>query len=290
MEGDAAAAAATIFYFHGFPGSHFEARLLPGAEDPAYHVRYVSMDRPGFGQSSHDPERTLLDWPGDVLAVADHLHVQHFFVWGVSGGGPYAMACARAIPRTSAASGRLLGVAVVSGLWPVKLGTQGMPLGPRMMLLAGAWLPRAVTGAALDFEMGCVARNSDTKLLEAAFDKNAAKQPTIDRECMEEPNIRQLCIDSIREAFRQGSHGAAQDLMLYGCDWGFSLVDIDGRGIHLWHGRLDKPVSMVEKAGEILNGSKLHILEGESHSTVPVKCSQTILDELLGSGSYLVRT
>ncbi len=54
----------------------------------------VFVDRPGAGQSSPHPERTLLSWADDVTALAGHLGWTRFAVIGWSGGGPHALACA----------------------------------------------------------------------------------------------------------------------------------------------------------------------------------------------------
>jgi len=95
-----------LLYFHGTPGS----RLWCPDEDAtaAAGVRLIAPDRPGFGRSDPQEGRTLADWPKDVEALADALHISSFAVVGVSGGGAYAAACAALIPR------RLSGVAVVS--------------------------------------------------------------------------------------------------------------------------------------------------------------------------------
>ena len=36
----------------------------------------MTIDRPGHGLSDFQPERTLLDWPEDVAALADHLEIR----------------------------------------------------------------------------------------------------------------------------------------------------------------------------------------------------------------------
>ena len=73
-------------------------------------MRLIAPDRPGYGQSSYDPNRRLVDWPRDVEAIARQLDLSHFGVFGVSGGGPHAAVCARALGE------RLLGAAIVSGV------------------------------------------------------------------------------------------------------------------------------------------------------------------------------
>src|SRR5205085_7749365 len=53
----------------------------------------------GFGRSSFQRDRRLLDWPRDVTALANQLEWERFTVMGISGGGPYSLACAYALPE-----------------------------------------------------------------------------------------------------------------------------------------------------------------------------------------------
>ena len=87
-----------MFHFHGHPGSRLEGKLF--GEKPKEHgVHVISVDRPGIGLSDFLPKRTLLDWPDDIIELADHLGLSKFVVEGMSGGGPYAVACAYKIPE-----------------------------------------------------------------------------------------------------------------------------------------------------------------------------------------------
>ena len=89
---------APVFYFHGTPGSRLEPQLGHQAAK-AHRRKIIALDRPGIGRSDPHPGRCLLDWPMDVGAIADQLELGHFGVMGVSGGGPYALACAYAFPE-----------------------------------------------------------------------------------------------------------------------------------------------------------------------------------------------
>jgi pimeloyl-ACP methyl ester carboxylesterase len=111
----------TIVYCHGFPGSRIEAAFFDSKQMPL-HV--ISIDRPGMGLSTFQSSRRILDWPADVLALLNHLRIPQFYVLGDSGGSPYALACAKEIPQE-----RLLGISVVSGIYPLSLGMQGMSFG-----------------------------------------------------------------------------------------------------------------------------------------------------------------
>jgi pimeloyl-ACP methyl ester carboxylesterase len=57
-------------------------------------VQLIGLDRPGIGRSDAKAGYRLLDWPDDVVEVADGLGIERFAVEGLSGGGPYALACA----------------------------------------------------------------------------------------------------------------------------------------------------------------------------------------------------
>jgi pimeloyl-ACP methyl ester carboxylesterase len=75
-------------------------------------VRLIAVDRPGYGMSDAKRGRTLLDWPDDVIELADALSLEKFAVMGVSGGGPYGLSCAFKIPE------RLTKTVIVGGMGP----------------------------------------------------------------------------------------------------------------------------------------------------------------------------
>ena len=68
-----------IFFLHGWPGSRIEAVHLDGL-GKKLGARIISVDRPGFGWSSPQPERTMLDHPKDIDHLATHLKLDHYGV------------------------------------------------------------------------------------------------------------------------------------------------------------------------------------------------------------------
>jgi pimeloyl-ACP methyl ester carboxylesterase len=56
-------------------------------------VRLLAVDRPGFGQSTFQPCRRIGGSATDIGALADQLALPRLSIIGVSGGGPYALAC-----------------------------------------------------------------------------------------------------------------------------------------------------------------------------------------------------
>ncbi len=98
-------------FFHGGNDSRLAGGLLEAAAI-ATGVRLICPERPGFGRSTYQPGRNLLDWSSDVEQLADRLDLGRFRLVGHSGGGPHALACAAALPE------RITRVAAVSSVAP----------------------------------------------------------------------------------------------------------------------------------------------------------------------------
>lgn len=99
----------TVFYFHGHPGSRLGARFLANHAAQA-DIRLIGIDRPRIRLSTFKAGRHLLEWPNDVVELADTLQIERFAVVGFSDGGPYALACAYKIPQRLTACGIVAGV------------------------------------------------------------------------------------------------------------------------------------------------------------------------------------
>jgi pimeloyl-ACP methyl ester carboxylesterase len=56
-------------------------------------IRLLGYDRPGYGGSTRHAGRSVADCAADVTAIADALELERFASWGISGGGPHALAC-----------------------------------------------------------------------------------------------------------------------------------------------------------------------------------------------------
>jgi pimeloyl-ACP methyl ester carboxylesterase len=71
----------------------------PWIEDAAGRgLTLVTYDRPGYGGSSRQSGRRAADAAGDVRAISRALRFERCAVWGFSGGGPHALACAALLP------------------------------------------------------------------------------------------------------------------------------------------------------------------------------------------------
>jgi pimeloyl-ACP methyl ester carboxylesterase len=246
---------APIIHNHGMPGSRFEHEA-DGAEYRALGVRVITPDRPGYGLSDRDPAGRLVDWPRDIVALAESLHLDSFGITGLSGGGIYALACAALIPE------RLTGVAV-SGC-PAPMDIPGAFAGMRWMSRAGVWLgahvPRTLESAANGVAI-MVRRYPGFFVAESNHHKPAA-----DLRWMAMSSVRAGAETTLREAFRCGASGYAHDLRNLARPWGFALGDIR-IGIEIWHGDQDTviPVRHGRYLAAAIPGASLHLCRGEGH-------------------------
>ena len=94
---------------HGGPGSRMSPKRN-AEEAAAAGFRLIGIDRPGYGESSPLPGRSIADWTNDALVVADYLELKNFFVGGTSTGGSYFLATASLAPD------RVVGVLVCCGM------------------------------------------------------------------------------------------------------------------------------------------------------------------------------
>src|SRR5580704_15955093 len=80
-----------VLIHHGSPGARLllDVWVRDATEDG---VRLIGYDRPGYGASTPDPARTVADCAADVRAIAAALGYDRIAVWGISGGGPHALA------------------------------------------------------------------------------------------------------------------------------------------------------------------------------------------------------
>jgi pimeloyl-ACP methyl ester carboxylesterase len=260
-----------LLYFHGFPSSRLEAALTDEAA-AGLGIRAIAPDRPGIGLSDFQPGRRIGDWPAAVAELADALGLGRFAVLGVSGGGPYALACAAKIPE------RLAAVGIVGGLGPLdKAGaTRGMSLLSRFFLRLFRRAPGA--GRTCFALAAQIARHYPDRLF-ALFTANV---PAPDRQVLARPEVRNLFLAALVEAVHRGSGGGARELTLYTRPWGFDLARI-AVPVDLWHGRLDAtvPVVLGEDLARVLPDCRSRFLDGEGHFSLPLSRMEEILRTLV---------
>ncbi|HEV8190082.1 MAG TPA: alpha/beta hydrolase [Ktedonobacterales bacterium] len=86
-----------LVYCHGMPGSRLD-QIMEIAELQARRIRLIVPDRPGYGLSTIQ-KYALIDWPNDLTELMVSLQIDTFAIFGISGGGAYAAACAYRFPE-----------------------------------------------------------------------------------------------------------------------------------------------------------------------------------------------
>lgn len=240
-----------LFFFHGFPSSRLEAHGLHKlVQEHKLNLRIIAIDRPGFGRSDFQAHRRIVDFPQDVQRVADDLGVKRFAVLGGSGGGPYALACAYAIPDRVGGVGMLAsagpwttpaGMRDVSWLsYFTYLGTRYVPGGFRLFAdgVAGTarWLVNTAT----------VTRWLDQWL------KSLKKEGETESEDID--SRRKRLLEIMFEGFAQGSAGLVHEAKLLSNDWGFHFEDVSYDKVMIWHGTKDTnaPISQIRYVAQHL--------------------------------------
>jgi pimeloyl-ACP methyl ester carboxylesterase len=248
--------AVPVLFCHGLADSRLSVYWF-GQAAGDLGLRLIAPDRPGTGGS--DPRRLgqVADWAEDAALVLDALRVEAAAVLGVSGGGPYAAACAARMP------GRVRSLTLVSALGPPGWPTRGMAPGERLSLALARRAP-GFSGWSLG-RLGALARRSP----QAFFRLAGTAMPEVDNQVLSQPGPRESFLASYAEAFRRGSWGAAQDLRVLTRPWGFDLGSIRApASIH--HGDADTtvPVQHAHRYGEVIPGAQVRVHQGHGHFSI----------------------
>lgn len=259
----------TLFYFHGVPGSRLEG-LFIATETVKLKYRIISVDRPGMGHSDFQSKRKILQFPDDIIELADYLSIEQFSIIGGSGGGPYAYACAYKL-----SSERLIKCIVVSGLGPYNLDKSGMNQKSKNSLILAKYFPW-MTKTLLWFSIS--RKVDDEKYWEKNYEKLYENIPEPDRKVVSNKRIKEIMIEKTKDAFRSGTKGPAHDFNLYSKPWGFDLKDIKNK-IILYHGELDVnvPIRMAKEISNQLPNCEVNFYKNEGHLSVLINKLEEIL-------------
>lgn len=263
---------APMVYFHGWPSSRLEAGAMQ-AVGVEMGLRLIAPDRPGLGLSDFKPRRTIPDFSSDIIELTEQLGLKRFSVMGVSGGGPYAAACAaRIAERLSAA---LLVCSVAPSDAPDA--TKGMVATNRCLLYMARHFPRTAQ---------CVARACMWAIWgkgnQAIPKQIEARLPPADLQALASDDLRRVLTESSAEALRAGARAAAADGLLYGKPWGFSLDEISAP-VFLWHGESDVivPPAMGHYLAEHIPRCQARFYPHDGHFSLPFTRCREILQVAL---------
>jgi pimeloyl-ACP methyl ester carboxylesterase len=247
-----------LVWMHGTPGARRqipEAARLAAAE---LGVRIVGIDRPGVGASDAFLYDSLLDSARDIEEIADRLGIDHFAMVGMSGGGPYVLAAAYAMP------GRVTVAGVLGGITPM----QGDDAPPDHGLM-GRFAGLAPLTAALRVPVSLALTGGVwllRPLASPAFDLFARVSPEGDRRVFARPEVKAMFLDDLLLGSRSGLAAPIYDFVLMSKSWGFSVRDVRVP-VRWWHGDADHmvPLDSARHVVSLMPDTELFVRPGESH-------------------------
>lgn len=263
-----------VLYFHGSPSSRLEPLLIGEEALHRLGLRVIAPDRPGMGGSDFQPGRGFSAWPCDVVALADALSLGRFAVWGYSGGGPYAAACAAKIPE------RLTAAVIVSGAWRLDWPevASGLPVPNRIMRFlarSAPWLLGLMFQA-----MKTMGQGRPEKELASMKGRVGAEDYAW---FAQDPSRFATLGGILRESLRQGTKGAVWDMRLYVREFDFRLSEIQ-MPLKLFHGEKDAnyPLAAVRRALRDLPTAQLTTYPHEAHLSLSSNQMEAVAAALEG--------
>lgn len=268
-----AATGRAVFWLHGTPGARRQIPIEARRYAERENIRIIGLDRPGVGSSTPHRYESVHAFADDVSTIADTLGIGRFAMIGLSGGGPYALAVAEAIPDRVVVTGILGGVAPTRGREAIDGGAMefGKLLAPLLPTL-GMPIGRIISS------FFRVAR----PVAEPAIGLYGRFSPAADRELLQRPEFKAMFLDDLLNGGRKQMEAPFADVVVFCRDWGFSVSDITGP-VRWWHGDHDHiiPHAHGEHMVGLLPDAKLVTMAGESHLG-GLGMAVDILAELMG--------
>lgn len=264
-----------VLFFHGWPSSRYQGKIMHDFASER-NLRLIAPDRPGIGLSDPLPGRRFGTWPQDVAGLADALGIDRFRLFGISGGGPYTLATAAALPQ------RVIAAAVVCGAPPFGSAEDQANMHWAYRTLAGLKrLRRAATPAVIGASRWMIGRGAER----APMSWMMRSVPPSDREAISDLGCWESVTRSYLEAIRTGAPNVLTDGELYLEPWDFSPEDIRVP-VAFWHGTADKnlPCEVARKLAARVPGSTGHWIDGEGHYSLPLRYRTQVLDWLKAAG------
>jgi pimeloyl-ACP methyl ester carboxylesterase len=259
-----------LLFFHGWPGSSAQAIFLDRFAR-SHGRRVISVDRPGLGRSTRIPDRNFLHFPPLVDELIERLELGACDVMGMSGGGPYALACAWALPH------RVQSAAVCCGAPPLDTpqARRRFWILYRTMLAVHDRFPAVLQSILVPVSLAGRIRPPWPLMRLAALTMGPR-----DREFLSDRARFDEFYPSFREAMRSGPRALYDDGRCYTEPWPFDVSQIRVP-VRIWHGTQDPNFhwSLAEELASRIPGAVFHLRE-EGHYSLPAFRMDEILTDL----------
>ena len=247
-----------IFWLHGTPGARRQIPLEARSFAEKNRIRLIGVDRPGIGSSTPHEYRKVIDFAQDLRTIADTLGIDKMQIIGLSGGGPYTLGCAAAMPDRVVAVGVLGGVAPTRGADRIGggvMGKVGLPVAP---VLERVGTPLSLVATGLIRLIKPVA--------EPALYLYSSISPEGDRRLLVRPEFKAMFLDDLLNGSRKQLAAPFADVVVFARDWGFRLDEVKVP-VRWWHGDCDHivPFEHGKHVVALLPDAEFYPLPGESH-------------------------
>ena len=236
-----------VLTYHGTPG----AGHLYGpneADALARGIRLITYDRPGYFGSTAHPGSSMADNAADARTIAEALGIDRMGVWGMSGGGPPALACAALLPDLVVAVGTLAS--------PAPYGVEGFDYFAGMSPENVADIRQMLTD-----EVAARATLVGQRKDMLAMNADDMKGPP--------PDLSQYLVRCIHDGLTTSGDGWWDDSMAQLQPWGFAVESIQVP-VQVWHGRKDTFVhySHGEWLAGHVPGVDAHLTDEDGHMSL----------------------
>ena len=261
-----------LLFHHGTPGAGlpFMPRVKAAA---ARGLRTVMYSRPGYGTSTPQPGRQVIDAAADAAQVMDAVGAATFRTIGWSGGGPHALACAAALPDRCVATVAIASVAP----YPA----EGID-----------WLAGMADENIEEFSLTLQGPDALTPFLEAFANAVTTIQPAelvealggllseVDK-AQVTGELAEWMLESSRIELAHGVAGQRDDDLAFMSDWGFELRDV--QSVAIWQGAQDRMVPYAHGVwlADHIPGARRRLFDAEGHLSIALGSFERILGDLL---------
>jgi pimeloyl-ACP methyl ester carboxylesterase len=241
-------------------------------------LRWLTYARPGYGDSTPLPGRTVAQAAEDTATVLDALGLDAFVTYGWSGGGPHALACAVLLPERCRAAALVASVGpheaegfdFVAGMGQDNVEEFGLARQGRAAL--EPYLQeqvvdmRAVTGEQVVDALGDLVSEVDRAATTGA--------------------LAEFVAAGFRAGLRHRVDGWLDDDLAFVRDWGLPLEALTVP-VTVWQGEQDRmtPFAHGVWLAEHVPGAEARLLPEHGHLSLPGDLLPTILSELAGSAA-----
>jgi pimeloyl-ACP methyl ester carboxylesterase len=268
------AAGVPLVFHHGTPGAAVPFRAMERAAHER-DLRFVTSSRPGYGGSTRQPGRSVVDVVADTAAVLASIGAERCLVAGWSGGGPHALACAARLEAAAAAL-------VIAGVAPYEADdlewTAGM--GQENVTEFGTALQGEDQLRRLLSEWRDHLKEPTVEMIISSL---RTVLPDVDRAVLTD-EFGEDMVANFQEALRTGVDGWVDDDLAFTRSWGFELEEISVPTA-IWQGSADLMVPFAHGKwfAAHLPGATVHLEQGEGHHSVGIGALDPMLDELVGA-------